>query len=318
MISFIIPSYNDLDNIKRQVSFFNNYSASDLKFEVIFVDDHSTDGTYEYLKSTQILFEFKCHFNEVNSGPGISRNIGMGLATYETLAFIDSDDSLIEAWPFYFSRMLSCDADCRIFPYQLIVKNSENIYKMHPQDEKIFSKWGSTYSSDEYLWNANWVLELANFPWNKLYKKSIIEKFDIKYPDLRMQEDIVFHWMYMIHCKSVKLFSNLPGLYKHNRSENNAGRATEYKGKYRLDLFSALDIVEDKLSEDWLNGYVPVFYEFKCDIINWGKCNISVDLLDEYRKLAVKSLNKLDETKKEILIKYNHQNIIDKIKHLEI
>ncbi len=318
MISIIIPTYNDINGIKKQINFFNRFNKSDLKFEVIFVDDCSTDNTSKLFENERIEFECLYLKNSINSGPGFSRNNGIKAAKYEFIAFVDSDDTLIDSWDFYFKRMLSYNNDCMVYPYQLIVKDSENVYKMHQNDEMIFNKWGLNSISEDYIWNVSWTLELANFPWNKIYKKSIIEEHGIYFPDLRMQEDVVFHWMYMIHCKTVKLFSDFPGLYKHNRSDNNTGRATEYKGKNRLDLFSALNMVEDKLTEDWLLGYLPVFYSFKCDIINWGRDNISHEYLDEFNSLIKESMSKFDEAKKDIIKKHHHHDLIQKIESIVV
>ncbi len=318
MISIIIPTYNDVGSIEKKIEFFNRFKQSELKFEVIFVDDCSTDNTGAIFKSKSINFDYLYLKNSINSGPGFSRNKGIKAAKYEYLTFVDSDDTLIDSWDFYFKRMLTYNCDCMVFPYQLIINDCENVYKMHQNDELIFNRWGLESISEDFIWNVSWTLELANFPWNKIYKKSVIEEHDVYFPDLRMQEDVVFHWMYMIHSKTVKLFSDYPGLYKHNRSDNNKGRATEYKGKNRLDLFSALNMVEDKLNEEWLRGYLPVFYNFKCDIINWGKNNISDEYLEEFNSLIKESMARFDESKKKIIRQHHHHDVIRKIESIVV
>ena len=60
---------------------------------VIVVDDGSTDGTLDYLRS---LGNWLCVRQQANRGPGAARNAGMREARGEYLAFLDSDDRWAE------------------------------------------------------------------------------------------------------------------------------------------------------------------------------------------------------------------------------
>ena len=90
--SVIIPCYNSWQFMERGLRSLEEQSFSD--FEVIFVDDCSTDDTYSRLityqqSSTMNISVFR---NEKNSGPGEARNNGIKRAQGEYLAFLDSDD----------------------------------------------------------------------------------------------------------------------------------------------------------------------------------------------------------------------------------
>ena len=89
MISIIIPTYNRAKFIKRAID-----SALDQtyqNFEIIIVDDGSTDNTKEVL--TDYINQGKMKYiYEKNSGPGIARNAGVEHAKGELVAFLDSDD----------------------------------------------------------------------------------------------------------------------------------------------------------------------------------------------------------------------------------
>ncbi len=91
-VSLIIPTYNRrrwigecLDAIQRQT--YRN-------FEAIVVDDRSTDGTVEWLRSQPQYGFARIHVQERNGGASIARNTGAQMATGELIAFIDSDDIL--------------------------------------------------------------------------------------------------------------------------------------------------------------------------------------------------------------------------------
>lgn len=88
--SIIIPTYNRAGLIRRTIqSVFNQQYK---KFELIVVDDGSTDGTDEVVKS----FEFNNLFyhKTANLERGAARNFGISQAKGDYITFLDSDDLL--------------------------------------------------------------------------------------------------------------------------------------------------------------------------------------------------------------------------------
>ena len=86
--SIIIPTYNRLEFLKKAVSSVVAQTHSD--YEVIVVDDGSTDGTMEYLGSLGACVKV---LSQANRGPGSARNLGVQHAIGTYIAFLDSDDS---------------------------------------------------------------------------------------------------------------------------------------------------------------------------------------------------------------------------------
>ncbi|MGI0490150.1 glycosyltransferase family 2 protein [Pantanalinema rosaneae CENA516] len=64
-------------------------------FEIIFVDDASTDGSLDLLNSLQVPHS-RILLNSANRGPGPSRNLGLATATGTFIRFVDADDILPE------------------------------------------------------------------------------------------------------------------------------------------------------------------------------------------------------------------------------
>jgi glycosyltransferase involved in cell wall biosynthesis len=88
-VSVIIPVYNGAHTIARAVDSAKN-QRFDAEFEVIVVDDGSTDGT------ASILERYGTHvrvLTQENRGPAAARNAGASLAHGEYLAFLDADDA---------------------------------------------------------------------------------------------------------------------------------------------------------------------------------------------------------------------------------
>ncbi len=92
-VSIIIPTYNDERYIKRALE--SILFQSFLDFEIIIIDDGSTDNTKEVLKSYIKDGVIKYIFQN-NSGITIARNKGIKIAKGDYIAFLDSDDEWID------------------------------------------------------------------------------------------------------------------------------------------------------------------------------------------------------------------------------
>lgn len=87
LFSVIIPAYNRLPLLREALD--SVWAQTFTDFEVIVVDDGSTDGTWEFLQG---LGSRGRAFRQDNAGPGAARNRGAQEAKGEYLAFFDSDD----------------------------------------------------------------------------------------------------------------------------------------------------------------------------------------------------------------------------------
>jgi glycosyltransferase involved in cell wall biosynthesis len=86
-ISVIIPTYNRSITIGKTIESVLCQTYND--YEIIVIDDGSTDNTYESLKP----YHHKIHYEyKENGGISSARNRGIGIATSEYIALVDSDD----------------------------------------------------------------------------------------------------------------------------------------------------------------------------------------------------------------------------------
>ena len=94
MISFIIPTYNSANTIKRAIESILNQNAN-IRYEIIVVDDGSSDNTEEVLKVYENNQKIK-FYKKANSGVADTRNYGVSKATGDYIIFVDSDDYISE------------------------------------------------------------------------------------------------------------------------------------------------------------------------------------------------------------------------------
>lgn len=94
LISVIIPTHNSESTIQNCIESLISTSFSRDKFEIIIVDDGSTDETVNIAKRIGVDKIIETH----QCFPGIARNIGVRDARGEFLAFLDSDCKIKVGW----------------------------------------------------------------------------------------------------------------------------------------------------------------------------------------------------------------------------
>lgn len=124
IVSIIIPCYNSFKYMKKCLAGLENQTFKN--FEVIFIDDCSTDDTKMQLETYKAgsTLNIQIIHNEINKGPGYSRNIGIQCAKGEWVTFADADD-----W-FETNRLelmieKANNADCILCNYSKVFSNKK-------------------------------------------------------------------------------------------------------------------------------------------------------------------------------------------------
>ena len=98
MISIIIPTYNRREELKHLLASLKRQYCS-VPFEVVVVDDGSTDGTRELLETVAKEWDGTLRFlSQDNRGIGPARNLGVKYACGDILVFVDSDCIAPKEW----------------------------------------------------------------------------------------------------------------------------------------------------------------------------------------------------------------------------
>jgi len=95
-VSFIIPLFNCLALTRACLDSLRATLPSDLSFEIILVDDGSSDGTREWLAG--LTAPVRVMLNERNLGYAISNNRGVALAQGEQLVLLNNDLEFVPGW----------------------------------------------------------------------------------------------------------------------------------------------------------------------------------------------------------------------------
>ena len=136
ILSIIIPTYNEEKTIIQILEKINNSSSNLFKYEVIVIDDGSTDQSRKLLENNKHLFD-KLLVNETNRGKGFSVKKGISNASGTHIIFQDAD---LEYDPADFKKFekifLDFDADGII--------GSRFVYSNYTRSHNILNKIGNT------------------------------------------------------------------------------------------------------------------------------------------------------------------------------
>src|ERR1700694_4855854 len=116
--SILMPVYNREKYVRQAVESILSQTFAD--FELLAIDDGSTDGSAEILKSFGNRIKL---IQQCNQGPEVARNAAAALAQGEYLAFLDSDDFLFP------SALATYDRIIRTFDSPPLILGSDIFYR---------------------------------------------------------------------------------------------------------------------------------------------------------------------------------------------
>jgi glycosyltransferase involved in cell wall biosynthesis len=188
-VSVIIPAYNTQDYLRECIDSVLNQSLRD--FEVICIDDGSTDGSLDILREYESRDErITVLSQKENKGSGASRNIALEIAKGEYALFLDSDDYLKEnALEELYNIAEEKSLDMLMF--KIINFNYKTRKESYSEyfDMKFLK---DIVGDDIFSWKTvkDNVFDISVSITSKLFKRSLIE--NIKFPEGLIFEDNMF------------------------------------------------------------------------------------------------------------------------------
>lgn len=187
-ISVIMPVYNVENYLRETLECITAQTFKD--FEIICVDDGSTDSSVEILREYAKKDSRFVLMSQSNAGGGAARNFGCSKAKGEYVIFLDSDDlfspELLEK---SYAAAVEHQADIVAFNFSRFDEegNSEQRKGVHddwiPQNVSVFN----------YKDCPDLIMSIVNpTPWNKLYRRMFIRDNGLKYEEISSSNDITF------------------------------------------------------------------------------------------------------------------------------
>ena len=250
MISIIIPVHNVGNFLHICLNSILKQNFSD--FEVICVDDASTDSSLEILeyfakKDSRI----KILKNDSNYGPGYSRNRGLDIAQGKYILFIDADDWLSQNVLQILVRKSDKDnLDLLMFKGIVYYEDKHNFGMAKYYDMEFMNKFVNKVFNHCDI-DKTKLFSLPNAPWNKLYLKSFLDEKNIRFPDENLiHEDNPFFYNVFTSARRISLLNK----YCYNRRRWN-GSLTTLTNERVFDNIDMMYKVLDVFIENELYDY---------------------------------------------------------------
>ena len=166
-ISFVIPIYNGEKFIQKCLD--SILKEKEFDFEVILVDDGSTDNTKNIIEDIASKDNRVKAFSVYHRGVSMSRNYGLKEASGDYINFLDIDDYLLDNYFSIVSNRITSNDDLYVFGYDLLFIDEGYKISVDALDKSYDIQTIAESLKDMF------ELDLFNFPWNKLYKKEILK-----------------------------------------------------------------------------------------------------------------------------------------------
>jgi len=234
-VSIIIPFNNVESYISECLDSIINQTLTDI--EIICIDDASSDNSSSIVKKYAQKDE-RIRLIELSArkGQGYARNRGIEVATGEYIGFVDSDDFVkLNMFETLYKTAKQNDTEivmCQSVEFDDITKQqiSSEYYALYPLvrfQDNVFS----AEDTKDVILNINVAL------WNKIYKRSYLEKIGEKFPEGYIYEDLPFFFGSYLPAKKVQIVWKELYYYRVNR-KNSTMQQFNFKILDRLPMVS--------------------------------------------------------------------------------
>ncbi len=193
LVSLIIPIYNGEKYINNFLKMLKLQSFQE--FEVILVNDGSTDKTADLLKNIDDERIFV--FYQENKGVSSARNLGIKHASGKFFIFPDIDDQISES---YIKNLVNCQSEISRLTFSGYVeknRDGKSLFKYIPKKNFYQNK---LYFIDDMVKHHGICTAL----WNKAFLGEIIRKNKITFDEnISIGEDLLFILSYLYYVNRI-------------------------------------------------------------------------------------------------------------------
>ncbi|MGL4971673.1 MAG: glycosyltransferase family 2 protein [Culicoidibacterales bacterium] len=223
-LTIVVPCYNIEKYIDSFITNMNQQILPKAEYELIFIDDKSTDNSYSKLQTCIKNKEIDAKVFQLleKGGAGGARNRGLQEANSKYTMFIDMDDEFSND---FFVEMLDKaeqdQADIVICEYYGITSDNKKIhYKLNDYSEG---------RRDPFL--------MGPAPWNKIFRTDFLKNTNIYFQEILRHQDLgtVPKWMYLAD----KISYVLKPLYFYKIAQ--PGSITLTTSNFNEDIYKILD-----------------------------------------------------------------------------
>lgn len=325
-ISTIIPVYNVEKYIEETLNSIINQTLNNI--EIILIDDGSTDNSPKILDQYAEKYPNIKVTHTPNQGQATARNIGLKQAQGEYITFLDSDDKIP---PQAYEKLYqySQETEQEIVIGNILRFNEKKIFPsllyQHAFPKKIQKTPSTNIKQQPTLIYDTGI-------WNKIIKKSFLDKHNLKFYEGVFYEDLLFTIKLHYLTPTIAIIPDTVYYWRMREEENSTSQKLT-KIKNLNDRFTIINeiykfINKNKINDElleaqytkWLkhdimlfiNEYLDADTEFQKQLIT--KTN---KLLNKIPQNITKQLNLINQLKYKLILKKHHKLLLILLKTLK-
>lgn len=263
-VSVIIPVYNAQAHLG---SCLDSLLSQHLRhMEILVVDDASTDDSpaIAHCYATEYPDRIRLLSLPRNMGPGAARNAGLDFAQGDYVGFTDADDT-VEAGMFACLHNAAVKARA-----QVAICGMSLVFEKYCQQNKVVLP--------ENICNAKDLLNnsaMISPPWNKICLRTFIMDKNIRFPETRMSEDMVFAFKIMAYRPDIAVCAK--ALYNYRRH----GECASLDMARRHDAIASMEhlgiwLRQNRFSASCRKEYLKMLF---LHLFYYPACHVLIDAL---------------------------------------
>lgn len=268
MVTIVLPVYNSELYLEKCLDSIINQTYRD--FEVICVDDGSTDSSYKILSRYSAVDKRITIIESQHNNAGKARNIGMSVARGEYIIFLDSDDYFDEnLLDLMVETIRKNSSDIVVCGSVGVDNNTGNNIWMGGSLNMNLIPQAKTFSARDI---GNTLFQfVAGWPWDKIYRLTFLKENNIKFQEQQVANDASFVYKAFLRASKISIADKCLVIHRLNVN----GSIENKKNKYWK---CAVDMLEDLynylVSEDSFHYYENSYINFLAYYLVWYACTI--------------------------------------------
>ena len=254
-LSIIVTVYNTEPYLRKCLDSILSQSYTD--FELICIDNHSTDNSADILKEYVLSDKrVSCYKTPVHGRASGSRAFGLKFATGKFLTYVDADDSLRPGmYAHMFQEQKKHDADIVVCNYDVVYP--DRILPSYSQMKDEVVHVGEKGRAD-WFFRYFCMNKPNNYLWSRIIRREIATANGITFHPVDISEDSIFTMLCSINAQKIAHIEN--SYYCYYQRKNSTVRETVRAKNIAESFVYAFGTVVDYLNKHNL-------YDFSQDIL---------------------------------------------------
>ena len=216
-VSIVIPTYNRKPILIKCLHALENQILNNLidYYEIIVVDDGSSDGTVNWIKENQINLPHVVLYEQEHGGPALGRNLGVIKSKGDIVIFIDSDLVVVDKFLIHHVSKLEkywLKKNKKCFTYGSVI-NTSNFENPQLEDSKITDISFAYFATGNVAISRDLLMEVGLFDtsfslygWEDLELGERLKKIGVQL--IKCPEAKGFHWHPAFNCDQIPSLIN--------------------------------------------------------------------------------------------------------------